>query len=313
MSDNSTETGEDLVKYPIRTVTELTGVHSVTLRAWERRYGLIKPERTPKGHRLYSQSDIESIQRITELLDQGIAISQVRPLLERGLSLPEEEVETEGRDVWQGYRDDMLGAIERFNENEVEHLYNDALSLYPLGLVQSHLIIPLLRQLGDRWKDREAGICEEHFFTAYLRNKLGSRIQHLNQNNNGPMILIACLPGEYHEVGMMMFTLAILDKGYRALVLGANVPLQQIPLVHRERPCAGIVLSASSRITGNLLQQDLPALVDQVNIPVFVGGTASERHRQAILDADAKFASSDIGYALSQINEQIPLRIQTSP
>lgn len=312
MSDNSKESGGDLVKYPIRTVTELTGVHSVTLRAWERRYGLIKPERTPKGHRLYSQADIESIQRITELLNQGISIGQVRPLLERGLSLPVEEEQNEQQDVWQGYRDELLGAIERFNENEVEHLYNDALSLYPLGLVHSHLIIPTLHLLGERWKDREAGISEEHFFTTYLRNKLGSRIQHLNQHNNGPLLMIACLPGEYHEVGMMMFTLAILDKGYRALVLGANVPLQQIPLVQQQRPCAGIVLSASARISGNVLQDALPALVEQLNIPVFIGGNASERHREAILEAGAQFASSDIAYALTQIAERVPLRLHSS-
>lgn len=313
MSVNTKESEEDLVKYPIRTVTELTGVHSVTLRAWERRYGLIKPERTPKGHRLYSQADIDSIKRITELLNQGISIGQVRPLLERGLTLPEEEAPKEEYDVWQGYRDGLLGAIERFNENEVEHLYNDALSLYPLGLVHNHLVIPTLHLLGERWKEREAGISEEHFFTTYLRNKLGSRIQHLNQHNSGPLLLIACLPGEYHEVGMMMFTLAILDKGYRALVLGANVPLQQVPLVHQQRPCEGIVLSASARISGNVLQEELPALVEQLNVPVFIGGNASERHREAILDAGAQFASSDIAFALSQISDRIPLRLHSAP
>lgn len=309
MSDNDTEKGVNPVRYPIRTVTELTGVHPVTLRAWERRYGLIKPERTPKGHRLYSQSDIECIQRITHLLEQGIAISQVRPLLERGIPRVEEPVRVAERNVWKDYREDMLGAIERFNENEIEHLYNDALSLYPLGLVHSQLIVPLLRQLGERWKAREAGICEEHFFTTYLRNKLGSRIQQLNQHNHGPMLLIACLPGEFHEVGMLMFTLAMLDKGYRALVLGANVPLQQIPLVLKRQPCEGVVLSASSRISGSLLQEDIPQLVANLNIPVFVGGTASERHRQAIIDAGALFASSDNGYALTQIGERIPLQI----
>lgn len=309
MSANSKESGEDLIKYPIRTVTELTGVHSVTLRAWERRYGLIKPERTPKGHRLYSQADIELIHRITQLLNQGIAISQVRPLLERGIPQAEEPVSVAGRDVWQDYRDDMLDAIERFSETEVEHIYNDALSLYPLGLVHNKLIIPLLRQLGERWKEREAGICEEHFFTTYLRNKLGSRIQQLNHHNHGSMLLIACLPGEYHEVGMLMFTMAVLDKGYRALVLGANVPLQQIPLVLEQQPCEGVVLSASSRISGSLLQEEIPALVSKLEIPVFVGGTASERHRQAIQDAGALFASSDNAYALAQIRERIPLRI----
>ena len=307
MADKSRESEASLIKYPIRTVTELTGVHSVTLRAWERRYGLIMPERTPKGHRLYTQADIETIQRITELLNQGIAISQVRPLLESGLSRPAEEQQSVEADIWQRYRNNMLSAIERFEENEVEHLYNDALSLYPLGLVQNHLLIPLLHQLGERWKNREAGICEEHFFTTYLRSKLGSRIQHLNQHNSGPLLLIACLPDEYHEVGMMMFTLAVLDKGYRALILGANAPIEQIPVVHRRRACAGIVLSASSPISNQLLEKELPTLVEQVAIPVFIGGRASERHREAILNAGAQFASNDIQYALSRIHERIPL------
>jgi DNA-binding transcriptional MerR regulator len=312
MSDNDKNSGEDLLKYPIRTVTEQTGVHPVTLRAWERRYGLIKPERTPKGHRLYSQADIDAIRRITQLLEQGIAISQVRPLLERGMPLPEEQPPVQERDVWQEYREQMLATVERFNETELERLYNDALSLYPMGLVHIHLIIPVLRQLGERWKDRPAGIAEEHFFTTYLRNKLGSRILHLNQHNNGPVLLMACLPGEYHEVGMLMFTMALLDKGYRALVLGANVPLEQIPEVLKQHPCAGAVLSASARISGNQLNEEIPALVAGIEIPIFVGGGASERHRQAIEEAGAVFASSDMAYALSEIAERIPSRAEGS-
>jgi DNA-binding transcriptional MerR regulator len=305
MSDNDKNSGEDLLKYPIRTVTDQTGVHPVTLRAWERRYGLIKPARTPKGHRLYSQTDIETIQRITQLLEQGIAISQVRPLLERGMPLAEEQLPVQQSDVWQEYRDGMLKAVEHFNEREIENLYNDALSLYPMQLVHMHLLIPVLRQLGERWKDRPAGIAEEHFFTTYLRNKLGSRILHLNQHNQGPVLLMACLPGEYHEVGMLMFAMALLDKGYRALVLGANVPLEQIPLVLGERSCAGVILSASARISGNQLQEEIPGLVSKAIVPVLIGGTASERHRQAIEESGAVFASSDMAFALDVIAEKI--------
>lgn len=312
MSDNDKKSGEDLVKYPIRTVTELTGVHPVTLRAWERRYGLIMPERTPKGHRLYSQADIDAIQRITQLLDQGIAISQVRPLLERGVPVLAEQPPVQERDVWQDYREEMLAIVERFNEKELEKLYNDALSLYPMSLVHIHLIIPVLRQLGERWKDRPAGIAEEHFFTTYLRNKLGSRILHLNQHNHGSFLLMACLPGEYHEVGMLMFTMACLDRGYRALVLGANVPLEQIPLVLKEHPCAGVVLSASARVTGSQLQDEIPTLVGALEVPVYVGGNASERHRRAIEDAGAVFASSDMAFALDVIAEQAPPRIESA-
>ena len=68
--------------YPIRTVAEITGINPVTLRAWERRYGLIKPQRTPKGHRLYSREHIAQLKRILELVDQGISIGQVKQILE---------------------------------------------------------------------------------------------------------------------------------------------------------------------------------------------------------------------------------------
>ena len=85
MSENKLERGEYSGKeelYPIRTVSRLTGVNSITLRAWERRYGLIKPVRTPKGHRLYSQADIDLIQQVLEFLDKGVSIGQVKGYLQ---------------------------------------------------------------------------------------------------------------------------------------------------------------------------------------------------------------------------------------
>ena len=102
----------------------------------------------------------------------------------------------------------MLDAISHFDENRLDNIYNDALSLYPVDLVSSRLITPLLHALGKHWKESDSGIAEEHFFSVYLRNKLGSRIQHMNQRANGPLLLIACLPGEQHETGMLLFSLA---------------------------------------------------------------------------------------------------------
>ena len=78
---------EDIVKeksLPIREISRLTGINSVTLRAWERRYGLIKPLRTHKGHRLYSTDDVELIIKIQRWLARGLAISKVSELLESG-------------------------------------------------------------------------------------------------------------------------------------------------------------------------------------------------------------------------------------
>ena len=84
--------------FPIRTVASLTGVNAITLRAWERRYGLIKPVRTDSGHRLYTQVDIDTIHQVVALLDKGVAISQVRNALgetEQGAARVEEQLVAE--------------------------------------------------------------------------------------------------------------------------------------------------------------------------------------------------------------------------
>lgn len=286
--------------FPIRTVSSLTGVNPVTLRAWERRYNLIRPQRTPKGHRLYTRQDVERIQRVVELLDQGISIGQVRPLLEREVE-PAATGSESAPDVWQQYLERMSKAIERFDELALDATYNDALSLYPVDLVNSRLTTPLLRILGKRWKEEAAGVAEEHFFSVYLRNKLGTRIHHLNARNVGPRLLVACLPGEYHEVGMLFFALAAVNHGYRVLVLGANLPLDQVPGVLKQRSCDAVVLSGSARPARTLLNEQLPDLCRALSVPVFVGGAVTERHTEAIEAAGALSLGREIPPALRRI------------
>ncbi|MDH3871905.1 MAG: MerR family transcriptional regulator, partial [Gammaproteobacteria bacterium] len=206
---------------PIRTVASLTGINPVTLRAWERRYNLITPQRTPKGHRLYTQEDVELIKHVLDLLDQGISISQVKPLLEQTPGQEQSAAAVDTGEVWRRYQHTMLQAVENFDEHALDASYNDILSLYPVDVVIQRLISPLLRLLGERWKERETGIAEEHFFTVYLRNKLGTRIHHMNQRSNGSLLLLACLPGEFHEIGLLLFALGAVNFGYRVLVLGS--------------------------------------------------------------------------------------------
>ncbi|WP_455233849.1 MerR family transcriptional regulator [Thiogranum longum] len=290
--------------FPIRTVATLTGVNPVTLRAWERRYNLIRPQRTPKGHRLYTEQDIELIKRVLQLLEQGISIGQVKPLLAQQAPGPA-AVATATPDTWQQYQDRMLTAIEHFDETTLDSVYNDALSLYPVDLVNRRLTTPLLQRLGERWTTRAAGVAEEHFFSVYLRNKLGTRIHHINQRSHGPLLLIACLPGEFHEVGMLFFALAAANVGYRVLLLGANMPLDQLPAVLQQRPCAAIVLSGSAKPARGLLTDQLPALVNAVEIPVFVGGITAASHTKAVAAAGAISLGTDIQGGLQRIADAL--------
>ena len=142
--------GEKL--YTIGTVSKLTGVGAITLRAWERRHGLIQPVRKESGHRLFTRHHIDQINRITSLTQQGIRISQISPeMLET-----EANAEPGGEsDSWSDYLNSMIAAIIDFNEDRLEEIYTEALSLYPIGTVTRNLLTPLLIELGLRWESNE--------------------------------------------------------------------------------------------------------------------------------------------------------------
>jgi len=291
---------------PIRTVSSLTGVNSVTLRAWERRYDLIKPLRTPKGHRLYSMADVALIQQVVSLLDHGMSISQARQALDAGPAGESDRIDAEsgavqGFDPWQHYQSRLLQAISGFDDRVLSAVYDEALSLYPVDIVTSRLIMPLLRELGDRWAAGRGSIAEEHFFSVFLRNKLGARFHHLSRNRQGPKLLAACLPGEQHEVGLLLFALAALDRDYQVVLLGTNTPLAELPTVAHRAAIGAIVLSGSAEVSAAVIDIDLPHLCRMTAIPVFIGGRVIDRYPAALIAAGVIVLDEELSLALHQI------------
>ena len=287
---------------PIRTVSSLTGVNSVTLRAWERRYDLIKPVRTPKGHRLYTMADVDLIQQVVDLLDNGMSIGQVRQVLDTGRSRSEPEPAPMPEDPWLRDHQRLLNAITQFDESVLNDIYQDALSLYPVDVVTTRLTVPMLRELGTRWVSGVGSIAEEHFFSVFLRNKLGARFHHLSRNRRGPRLLTACLPGEQHEVGILLFALAALDWDYRVLLLGPNTPLTELPTVVTRAANAAIVLSGSVTIEMATIADELAQLCRTVAVPVFVGGSLTRCASEDLSATGAIVLSEDLSVALRQID-----------
>ena len=287
---------------PIRTVSSLTGVNSVTLRAWERRYDLIKPVRTPKGHRLYTMADVDLIQQVVDLLDNGMSIGQVRQVLDTGRSRSEPEPAPMPEDPWLRDHQRLLNAITQFDESVLNDIYQDALSLYPVDVVTTRLTVPMLRELGTRWVSGVGSIAEEHFFSVFLRNKLGARFHHLSRNRRGPRLLTACLPGEQHEVGILLFALAALDWDYRVLLLGPNTPLAELPTVVTRAANAAIVLSGSVTIEMATIADELAQLCRTVAVPVFVGGSLTRCASEDLSATGAIVLSEDLSVALRQID-----------
>jgi DNA-binding transcriptional MerR regulator len=277
----TTATAEQL---PIRTISALTGVNAITLRAWERRYGLLQPSRTPKGHRLYTHRDVEAIRRVLALVERGVPISRVRALLDaapaaRGAKTP--------RGPWRDYVDRMAAAIARFDEPELDHVHDEALSVHPIENLTRNVILPLLVHLGERWQNVAGGVAEEHFFATYLRSKLGARLQHRMRYATGPRLVAACAPGEQHEIGLLLFALEAHAAGLRTVLLGADTPLDDIAAAQRRSGSGAVVISSSVEPPPALLEDGLPNLVREVRVPVFVGGATAVRQRRAVVAAGA--------------------------
>lgn len=260
---------------PIRILSELTGVAPTTLRAWERRYGLLSPQRTAKGHRLYSQDDITLIKRVVIRLQDGVSISAA--IKDVRMAKGKNDQTLPGEDAqWPIFQHRMLKAIEHFDQAKLNGCYGEAISIYPFSLLCESLIIPVLNILEERWQNRANGTIERHFFTVFLRNKLGARLQHEVGKKHGSLLIIACLPTEFNEISALMFAIGATEHGYRTLYLGPNSPLAQLTAIAIRTKADAIVLS-SVNISLSAINTQWP-LLQQAGIPVLVEGPFSSKH-----------------------------------
>ncbi len=290
-------------QYPIRTASEMTGINAVTLRAWERRYGLIKPLRTPKGHRLYTLQHINLINQVREKLASGMSISRIASEL-----YEHQQDEDNAGDIWQGYCKRMTSSVSKFDERGMDNVYNEAMTLYPVDIVTDRLIVPLLKQLGELWATNKGRVAEEHFFSIYLRNKIGARLHHQNLQNDGKKIVAACLPGERHEFGILLFALNAHSRGYRIVQLGADMPVGELAAVVAITHADAIVLAGSAHADCAQTMRSLKSLISETAVPVFFGGDAVTTCAAELAEISVTSLGPNIASSLSLIAKVIGTR-----
>jgi DNA-binding transcriptional MerR regulator len=217
------------------------GVSPELLRAWERRYGLLRPTRTPGGLRLYSADDLERVQAMQRHLAEGLAAAQAASLA--GASgRAEVEAPPLAADV---ARLQLAEALEAFDEPAAQAVLDRLLSAATVEVVLTEVIVPYLRELGERWERGEISVAQEHFASNVIQGRLLALARGWGRGV-GPVALLACLPGERHDLGLMAFGIALRSHGWRIAYLGSDTPLDTLERAAEAVEPACIVVSATS-------------------------------------------------------------------
>jgi MerR family transcriptional regulator, light-induced transcriptional regulator len=203
------------------------GVTPEVLRAWERRYGILSPTRTDGGFRLYGEDDERRIRRMLQHLEQGLSAAEAARLARAD---PARLDPTAGTDDGSGaptaaaLGEQLRHALDGFDDVGAHSVLDRLLGSSPLEIVLRDAVLPYLHDLGERWARAEASVAQEHFATALLRGRLLALARDWGRGR-GPHALLACVPGDQHDLGLICFGLALRAHGWRITYLGADTPL----------------------------------------------------------------------------------------
>lgn len=261
---------------PIREVARQTGVNAVTLRAWERRYGLIQPHRTPKGHRLYTPANVEQIHTIVSWLERGVAVGQVRDLLGR----PRLTAQSGDATPWGGWSETLMAGLLRFQSTSADLVYNQAMASYPVPVVCERLLEPALAQLQRRWDGNFGDEVERVFAFTWLRSKLAARLHQNNCVAAGNIVVLAHLSPADCEPGMWLLAIMLSQVGYRVELLEQSVPAAELGLITEQLTVHALVLYSSHALQAVQLRRELPSLMQNTHLSVYFAGPAALIHDQ---------------------------------
>lgn len=249
---------------PIREISRLTGVNSVTLRAWERRYGLIKPLRTNKGHRLYSRDDVELIKTIQGWLARGLAIGKVSELLESGLPSQNTDIEN----IWQSYLSELLAIMAELNFGKLDAFFNQLFSVYPAALIADQLISPVLDNLNQ--ESFGNGVKK-----AILINRLSEYLlmltQRQRQQAKGKRIAIIQLNTAVNPLLNTLLHYDLTMNQLRSDVLGV-VSVAEVVFAAEQLALDGFIVFNDGCSSLGEFQKELMQLTQITSLPIVIGG-----------------------------------------
>ena len=238
-----------------------TSLSPEVLRAWERRYGLLRPSRSAGGYRLYSEDDAERVLRMQDLISSGIAAAEAARL-----ALDDAPGPSAGDAV-----SELRAALDAFDDARAHRAFDGLLARLSVEAVLADAVLPLLRELGERWERGEASVAKEHFASQLLRGRLLGLARGWDRGV-GPRAVLACAPGEQHDLPLIVFGLALRNHGWRITFLGADTPVDTIAKTAAALQPAAVVVSATQAGT---LEASADELASARGLPLWVAGAGA--------------------------------------
>ena len=199
-----------------------SGVAVATLRAWERRYGVLGPDRTSGGHRVYGPEDLAQVRLLASRVESGVSISRAARELEQ--ASPETNHAAEAALIQAR----LWGAVEKFDLAAFSSLVGDGLARWGTARTLDSVVVPTLRRIGEEWREDPEWVAREHFASTALRSLLVNRLPQLPA---GPTALAFSPEGERHDLGVVMAAVTLAGAGWYPVVLGADTPWTSVEAV----------------------------------------------------------------------------------
>jgi len=264
--------------YSIKAVAQATGLTVETLRAWERRYGIVVPGRDAGGRRVYRAEDVLRLRRLREGTERGHPIGRLAGLSDDALaSVLDESSDRSTRAASNAFVARILDAAQRFRTAECEQALTLAIAMLSPQQLVSEVLQPLLREVGERWHRGELAISQERLVSTVVRRHVGLMLDTYDRGARRAAILFATLPGERHELGLLMSAMVCASRGFKVLYLGPDLPAGEIARFARE---SGAAIVALSVVLGGRLPE-LPAQLRELasglpeGLDIWVGGGAA--------------------------------------
>lgn len=269
--------------YPVKAAAELSGLTPETLRAWERRHGAVVPHRDAQGRRLYDAAMVDRLARLHRLTNRGHPIRDLAQLDDAALDRLLEERRHAGYGALEALPGQLLDAVADYRVDAFDRDLTVAIATLPLPVLLSRVVMPLLREVGDRWADGRLAIAQERLVSSMLRARLLSILnQHARPQR--PPVVFATLSGEPHELGLLGAALHLHEQGHPVLYLGSELPAPELARVANRVDATSVAVSSVDPGQARGALESLRVLDAELaeGTPVWLGGANARYLEEAL-------------------------------